>query len=156
MHSNLKQAASEAFHELGLPRELTLSSLIQKVSALRGRPIRIIETSKLTGKRICGLWIPKPEVEVIYHAEARGPLHRQQLVLHELSHMILRHDDQPGVSGQGIQVFKQISGETVRRALARGDFQNDMEVTAEYLADMLAAALREANREIHSYEEIFE
>lgn len=156
VRNRFKEAAREAFQGLPMPQELTLESLTQTVSDLRGRPIYVIETPKLTGKRICGLWIPKPEMEVVYHAEARGPLHRQQLVLHELSHMILHHDDQPGVNGQGIQVFKQISGETVHKALARGDFQSDMEVTAEYLADMLAAALRDAKREIHSYEEIFE
>ena len=116
----------------------------------------LMESAKLSGKKICGLWIPRPEKDVIYHSVTRGPLHKQQMVLHEVSHMVLRHDEAADAAWQGIAVFREVSGEVVDKALARGDFRCDLEVTAEHLADFFAAAIREASQEIYGYEAFFE
>jgi hypothetical protein len=153
----LQAEARTAFEALRLPPRLTLDSLIAHVEAVRGRRMKIIETAKLTGKKICGLWVPGESVDVVYHSHTRGRLHRQQMVLHEISHMILRHDQARDATWQGISVFREISGEVVERALARGDFRSDLEATAEYLADLLAAALRDGSRqEIYGYGAFFE
>lgn len=147
MGSDLREAARTAFIELQLPRKITLEILIGHISILRGKEIQIFETEKLRGRSICGLWIPREEKEVIYHSTTSSPLHRQQMVLHELSHMVLSHDEIDGVSKNGVHVFKALSGELVTRALARGDFRSDQELAAEYLADFLASALRESTNE---------
>lgn len=156
MHSRLRKSAQDAFLRLNLPRPLTLDMLIMHISVLRGKTIQIFETEKLKNKKICGLWIPREDREIIYHALTRSPLHRQQMVLHELSHMILAHDESAGTAVRGIQAFKELSGETVTKALARGDFRSDQEVAAEYLADYLASALRESTNEIRNLEVYFE
>lgn len=156
MTVELRSAAQQAFDRLSLPSYLTLERLVDIVAEARGKRIKIVETAKLNGRKICGLWVPLPTIEMVFHAVPHSPLHRQQLILHELSHMLLRHDEQDEVSWRGTQIFQEISGEFVEKALARGDFQSDMEVTAEYLADLLAAALRQSPREIHSFEEVFE
>ncbi|GAA3294181.1 hypothetical protein ACFFON_11725 [Arthrobacter citreus] len=156
MDEQLRRIARDAFDRLRLPERITLESLIQHLENQRGRRIVIVESEKLTGKKICGLWIPREHVDVVYHSATKGILHRQQLILHELSHMILRHDECEGATWQGIKIFQEISGETVRKALARGDFRSDLEATAEHLADMLAAALRESTQEIFRYEAYFE
>lgn len=156
MDDRLRSLAMDAFLQLGLPAHLTLELLIAHVERIRGRRIVIVETAKLTGKKICGLWIPRDDVDVVYHSVTRGPLHRQQMILHEISHMILRHDEVDGATWQGIKVFQQLSGEVVSKALARGDFRSDLEATAEHLADLLASALRTSSKEILSYEDYFE
>lgn len=156
MDDGLRRSAYEAFLSLGLPSHMTLDELIDWVTALRQRRIIVIETALLAGKSICGLWVPKNKVDVIYHARTSGPLHRQQMILHELSHMVLGHDSNPVTAGQGVSVFREISGEVVQRALARGDFRSDAEITAEYLADYLASSLRRSESEIFSYEAFFE
>ncbi|TYC96604.1 hypothetical protein FQ377_13850 [Arthrobacter echini] len=156
MDDRLRSLAMQAFVQLSLPAYLTLELLLAHVERIRGRRLVIMETSKLTGKKICGLWIPRDDVDVVYHSATHGPLHRQQMILHEISHMILRHDELPDATWQGIKVFQQISGEVVSKALARGDFRSDLEATAEYLADLLAAALRTSSAEILNYEDYFE
>ncbi|WAP52446.1 hypothetical protein OL239_04060 [Arthrobacter sp. ATA002] len=120
MDEQLRQTARDAFYRLRLPERITLESLIRHLEDLRGRRIVIVETEKLTGKKICGLWIPREHVDVVYHSATKGTLHRQQLILHELSHMILRHDEAEGATWQGIAIFGELSGETVTKALARG------------------------------------
>jgi hypothetical protein len=156
MDEGLRKSAYEAFRSLGLPAHMTLDELIDWITARRQRRIIVIETALLAGKSICGLWVPKDKIDVIYHARTSGPLHRQQMILHELSHMVLGHDSNPATAERGVSVFKEISGEVVQRALARGDFRSDAEVTAEYLADYLASPLRRSQREIFSYEAFFE
>ncbi|MET4058769.1 putative SprT family Zn-dependent metalloprotease [Arthrobacter sp. UYP6] len=156
MDEDVRQTASKAFNRLQLPVRVTLESLVEQVETIRRRPIKIIQTEKLTGKKICGLWIPRDHVDVVYHSVTKGTLHRQQLILHELSHMILRHDERDGATWQGVKVFQELSGEVVAKALARGDFRSDLEAAAEYLADLLAAAIRESSHEICRYEAYFE
>ncbi len=156
MTENVRQTARNAFQRLQLPVHVTLDSLIRHVERMRRRPIVIVESEKLTGKKICGLWIPREDVDVVYHSATKGTLHRQQLILHELSHMILRHDERAEASWQGVKVFQELSGEVVAKALARGDFRSDLEAAAEHLADLLAAAIRESSQEIYRYEAYFE
>lgn len=156
MYEHPRETARAAFHHLQLPARITLESLTRHVENVRGRPITIIETEKLTGKKICGLWIPREHDDVVYHAVTRGLLHRQQFILHELAHMILRHDESDGAVSQGLTVFQELSGEVVAKALARGDFRSELEAAAEHLADLLAAAIRESGSEIFSYEAYFE
>lgn len=156
MEKDVRETAGAAFSGLQLPAHVTLESLIGHIEELRGRPIKIVQSENLSGKTICGLWIPREHTDVVYHSAARGKLHRQQMILHELSHMILRHDEYQEATWQGVSVFRELSGEMVAKALARGDFRSDLEAAAEHLADLLAAAIRESNREICRYEMYFE
>lgn len=156
MDKNMRETARAAFSSLQLPAHVTLESLIRHIEELRGRPIRIVQSENLSGKTICGLWIPREHEDVVYHSAARGKLHRQQMILHELSHMVLRHDEYQEATRQGVSVFRELSGEMVAKALARGDFRSDLEAAAEHLADQLAAAIRESSREICRYEVYFE
>ncbi|MBO0897390.1 MULTISPECIES: hypothetical protein [Arthrobacter] len=156
MDKDVRQTAKDAFERLQLPVRVTLESLIRHVETIRRRPIVIVQSEKLTGKKICGLWIPRENADVVYHSATKGTLHRQQLILHELSHMVLRHDESVEASWQGVKVFQELSGEVVAKALARGDFRSDLEAAAEHLADLLAAAIRESSHEIYRYEAYFE
>lgn len=148
--------AQQRFNDLDLPSQLSMTCLVEFVSDFRGRPIEIIETQKLNGRPICGIWIPTRKKERIYHAASRGRLHRQQLILHELSHMLLRHDLFDSTNWQGLAAFRHLSTERVNRALARGRFNTEEEVVAERLADLLAEALRDAPDEIADFQDIFE
>jgi hypothetical protein len=69
-------------------------------------------------------------------------LQRQQFVLHELAHMILGHDTIPGAGTVLKTGIRGLSPEIVRRALMRTEFRTLEEATAEYLADLMAEALR--------------
>jgi hypothetical protein len=151
-----KAVARRVFNSLRLSVPVSLESIVMDVERVRRRRIAIVETPLLSGKKICGLWVPRPDTDVVYHAKTNGLLHRQQMILHELSHMILKHDQLPGTDRQGVRMFQQISGETVERALARGDFRSEAEVTAEYLADFLASAVRQGSPELYRYEACFE
>lgn len=80
--------------------------------------------------------------EIILHAPSPSALHRQQFVLHELGHMVLRHDEIVVSSNYAESLFPNLSGEKVSRILGRSDFLDHIEAAAETLADLFAAAIR--------------
>lgn len=147
--------AAEAFQALRLPTHVTLSGLIAIVAARRRRPIEIEATNILNGTSVCGLWLSTDTREIVLHAVTDSVLHRQQFVLHELGHMILRHDELGVSSEYAAALFPNLDGEMVSRALARSSFVDDMEAAAETLADLLAGAIRESTQEPKSFEQVF-
>ncbi|MGY3317495.1 hypothetical protein [Arthrobacter sp. TE12232] len=147
--------AAEAFQALHLPSHLTLAGLIAIVAARRRRRIEIEATTILNGTSVCGLWLSTDTREIILHAVTDSVLHKQQFVLHELGHMILRHDELGISSAYAGSLFPNLDGEIVARALARSSFVDDLEVAAETLADLLADAIRESTMEPRSFEQVF-
>ncbi|QQQ64341.1 hypothetical protein [Paenarthrobacter ureafaciens] len=147
--------AVDAFAGLELPPRLNLELIVRVVEAIRGRRIRIRTTDKLAGTSICGLWLPGKRHEWVFHPPTPWELQRQQFVLHELSHMILGHDAHPGAGSLLHEGLQHLSPEVIRRALMRTEFRTVEEATAEYLADLLAEALREGPGEPGAFEEVF-
>ena len=153
--SSPASVAAEAFRSIRLPSHLTLGGLVEIVEALRGRPIQIEVTTVLNGGSVCGLWLSTEESEIILHADSPSALHRQQFILHELGHMILRHDEL-GVSAEYAEsLFPNLNGSLVTKVLNRSSFIDELEAAAETLADLLAAAIRESAIEPRSFERIF-
>lgn len=149
------RAASTAFDSLDLPSGLTLALLLGVIEGTRGKRIRIIATDKLSGTSICGLWLPGEKDEWVFHPPTPWELQRQQFVLHELAHMVLGHDTTPGAGTVLKSGLRGLSPEIVRRALARTEFHTVEEATAEYLADLMAEALRAGPREPGAFEQVF-
>lgn len=149
------EIAAEAFQALRLPSHVTLGGLIAIVAARRRRIIEIEATNILNGTSVCGLWLSTDRREIVLHAVTDSVLHRQQFVLHELGHMILRHDELGISSEYAAALFPHLDGEMVSRALARSSFVDDMEAAAETLADLLAGAIRESTQEPKSFEQVF-
>ncbi|MEI2276075.1 hypothetical protein OHC50_01135 [Paenarthrobacter ilicis] len=150
------ERAAMAFDSLLLPAHLNLERLVEVVEEMRHRPIRIEAARVLNGGTVCGLWLSTDEVEVILHAVSPSGLHRQQFVLHELGHMVLRHNELV-VPADYIEVlFPNLPVGLVSRVLARSSYTDELEAAAESLADLLAAAIRNSAREPRSFERVFE
>lgn len=150
------ERAANAFDALQLPAHLNLERLVEVVEGVRHRPIQIEAAGVLNGGSLCGLWLSTDDVEIILHAVSPSGLHRQQFVLHELGHMVLRHDELV-VPADYIEVlFPNLPVGLVSRVLARSSFTDDLEAAAESLADLFAAAIRNSAREPRSFEKVFE
>ncbi|WP_052207244.1 hypothetical protein [Sinomonas humi] len=149
------ERAQQAFKELGLGTEVSLDSLIAHVQRLRGRPILIEERPELVTTTTCGLWFSTDELEIVFHREPQSELHRQQFILHELAHMVLRHNEGLVSADYAKTLFPDLDGERVRSALARDEFDREDEIVAELLADLLSAAIHTSDREYAGYSEVF-
>ena len=147
--------AEDAFNALVLPAHLTLERLVEVVEGIRNRRIEIEVSGALTGGSVCGLWLSTDIAEIILHAATPSALHRQQFILHELGHMVLRHDELVLPSDYADILFPDLPRDLVSRVLARSSFLDDFEAAAETLADLFAAAIRDSTVEPRSFERIF-
>jgi hypothetical protein len=138
--------AQEAEESLNLPDPVSLGSIHRHLEKLRARTITIKPMPGTPTDTVCGLWFGLDERDVIFHAPGASAVHRQQIILHEFAHMILRHE-QENVSPEYAQTFfPSLDPNLVVRALKRTDFLNEFEITAELLADRLAARVRRSQR----------
>lgn len=147
--------AEDAFKALLLPAHLTLERLVDVVERVRRRPIEIEVCGVLNGGSVCGLWLSTDTAEIILHAATPSAIHRQQFVLHELGHMVLRHDELVLPSDYADVLFPDLSRNLVSKVFARSSFVDDLEAAAETLADLFAAAIRDSSIEPRSFERIF-
>jgi hypothetical protein len=155
----IRREAADAAAGLGLGGSFGLDELLDAVSAGRGRPIDIQAVRGLGAGQVTALWLSLPEVELILHAETESELYREQVILHELAHMVLGHDVLDGESSAVHSLLPDLSGALVRGALARCHERSHREVAAELLADLLATGLsgsrRRPHREPLNFEAVF-
>lgn len=126
---------------LSLAEPVSLASIQRHLERQRGRRIAISPIDGATDK-VCGLWFGLDHLDLILHARAASEIHRQQIVLHEFAHMILRHEQGVVSAEYAARFFPDLHPGRVVKALKRSDFLDEFEVTAELLADRLAARIR--------------
>ena len=141
-YSAARERARTAEDQLNLKEPVSLRSIHDHLEGDRARTIVIRPIDAPLTDTVCGLWFGLDDMDLILHARADSEVHRQQIILHEFAHMILRHG-QEAVSHDYARVFfPDLSPERVVTALKRSDFMDEFEVTAEILADRLAARIR--------------
>ena len=130
-----------AEQSLRLPRRVTLEALQTYLATERNHEIFIEELENLPGDDICGMRIAMEDRELIIHAPTRSPLHRQQIILHEFAHMILKHDID-GISAElDSALIPDLDLAIVRHIFLRKSFSDQAELAAELLADRLSARI---------------
>lgn len=138
--------AQEAEEKLGLREPVSLNSTHHHLERIRGRKIVIQSMDKMPTDKVCGLWFGLDHMDLILHAPAASEMHRQQIVLHEFAHMILMHEQEVISHDYAKAFFPDLDPDRVVKALKRTDLLNEFEVTAELLADRIAARIRRSQR----------
>ncbi|MCU1531582.1 MAG: hypothetical protein JWO49_1153 [Arthrobacter sp.] len=136
-----RERAQAAEDHLNLLEPVTLRSIHSHLEASRDRRIVIKPINNTPTDKVCGLWFGLDDMDLILHAQAASEVHRQQIILHEFAHMILRHDQDVMPHDYSKVFFPDLDPEMVITALKRCDFLDEFEVTAELLADRLASRI---------------
>ncbi|WP_427019384.1 hypothetical protein ACQCSX_22085 (plasmid) [Pseudarthrobacter sp. P1] len=134
--------AKAAEDALNLQDPVSLESTHRHLEKLRNRKILIQPMDGPITDKVCGLWFGLDHMDLILHARAVSEVHRQQIVLHEFAHMILRHKQETLTPDFARKFFPDLDPNRVVKALKRTDFMDELEVTAELLADRLASRIR--------------
>lgn len=134
----IRHEAREANRQLGLDAYPDLLSIQTWLEAKNGRPIAIVELPALNGDDLCGMYVSYKDFDVVVHAPPRSAWQRQQIILHEFSHMILNHQ----LTATSLELAR-LPGfpETPLKVLGRTSFDDYDEATAEFLADLLTARI---------------
>ena len=136
---------------LPVPAPWDRAAFIDGVAVLRGRPIRVVPTVDKLGMSACGLWMKRDSDDIIIHEAGTSDYHIDQIVCHEIGHMVLEHDGGPhkGADPNGGDQPKMIFATALVGfdpsagvVLGRTAFDDDRERDAELFASivMLAAA----------------
>ncbi|MBB5911363.1 hypothetical protein BJY24_000230 [Nocardia transvalensis] len=131
--------------DLPIPQPWDRRRFVDAVAALRGRPITLI-AAPLTGvlDSPCGLWLVREHDDVIIHEGATSEYHRDQIVCHELGHMVLGHDRSGPDASEADPMLRHalpdLDPATVRTVLGRSGYGNRLEREAELFATMVMTA----------------
>jgi hypothetical protein len=153
--------------ELPIPTPWNRDEFIASIAEMRSRKIHLIPTPivKATGSP-CGLWLVRPHDDVILYDPNTTDYHIDQIVRHEIGHMILEHDlavTDPSGPQEGSGMFsaalpdieldaiREVLGQDdkldeVSAVLQRSDFANDQEREAETFASLIMWAGREKEK----------
>jgi hypothetical protein len=145
-YSAARARSQVAEESLDLREPVSLASIKTHLEGSRGRQILIKPIKNTPTDKVCGLWFGLDDVDLILHAQAASEVHRQQIILHEFAHIILRHDQEAVSHDYASLFFPDLDPERVVTALKRSDFFDEFEVTAELLADRLAARIRSSQK----------
>ncbi|RDI54198.1 hypothetical protein [Nocardia mexicana] len=146
----LEEKLATTLASLPIPEPWDRGRFIEGVAELRGRPITVIPAGRLElpelGESPCGLWLLREHDDIIVHEDATSEYHMDQIVCHEIGHMVLGHGQaEPPADGElgdprYAAVLPDLDPSTVRGVLGRSHYGDDLEREAETFASMLLVA----------------
>lgn len=134
--------------ELPIPVPWDRATFIANIAAMRDRPIRLVPTDTAAlGGGPCGLWLESDDEDVILHDAGTSDYHVDQIVCHEIGHMLLGHGHSTATESPVYELLSELlpgfDASTVRAIFGRTDFGADQERDAEMFASMIMIAAAE-------------
>lgn len=122
-----------------VPKPFSIEALCAKVSAGRGRELHLHPLPYTGAADLpCGLWVATAKADHIFHARGASALHQQNIILHEIGHMLCDHT--LADAGNSLTaLLGDLDPAMVRRVLMRTRYSTPEEQEAE----MVAALIRE-------------
>lgn len=134
--SQLRDRCRQLLAGITVPSPFDIHAFCEQIASQRGRPIRLHAMANELAP--CGLWIATESVDHIFYEASTSPLHRDHIVLHELSHLLCDH--RPALAQDeelSRQLFPDLNAGLVRRVLARSAYSAGEEREAELLASLI-------------------
>ncbi len=135
---DVRRRCNAALAELRMPRPFDLAAFVRQISDMRGRDLTLVPTALPHGNA-CGLYAATDTEDFIFYSKHAPPLLRNQIILHELGHMVMGHTRNGlGVSDHTAAVLTPlIDPSMVRTMLSRGGpYDTRDEREAETFADL--------------------
>lgn len=138
--------------EMPIPVPWDRDEFVARISELRGRKITLVpvDTAALVDSP-CGLWLRRDEDDLLLYASGTSEYHIDQIVCHEVGHMVLGHSqelsyraDREDTEELCSSLLPDLDPATVNAVLARGEYRDDQEREAEAFASLLMVAAAES------------
>lgn len=134
--SHLRDRCRRLLADITIPSPFDIDAFCDQIATQRGRRIRL---HPMANEPVpCGLWIATESTDYIFYEASTSPLHRDHIVLHELSHLLCDH--RPALAQDedlAHQLFPDLAAGLVRRVLARSAYSASEEREAELLASLI-------------------
>jgi hypothetical protein len=124
---------------LDLPSPFSVDALVEKLSAQRGRPIRVHALPAGLAEEACGMWIATDDGDDVYVEEKTTAFHREHIVLHEIGHLLCDHGGaaDPDAGSAVSRLLPSLDPAMISRILARTDYTTEEEQEAELVATLI-------------------
>ncbi|WP_130512255.1 hypothetical protein [Krasilnikovia cinnamomea] len=126
--------------DIKLPRPFSAKALCDALAAQSARriylhPYRVVGVD---GEIPCGAWIATSQADHIFFEQRTSKYHQEQIILHEIGHMLCRHRLQDiDIDEQELTGGDLTRPEVIHGALMRTSYTNLQEKEAELVATML-------------------
>jgi len=132
----LRRQVEARLAELDIPTPFDVGVLCQRLAVRRGRPIHL--RAETMGEGPCGLWADVAGADFILYERDTTPLHQEQIVLHEVGHLLAQHDPAPvGDQECAGWLMPDLDPAMVRRVMGRHGYTSQEEQEAELLASLV-------------------
>jgi hypothetical protein len=119
-----------------VPRPFSVEALCAQVSRSRDRALHLHRLPFPAAPDLpCGMWISMPDADHVFYAEGAGALHQQNIILHEIGHMLCDHEMDAG--GGLAALLTDLDPSVVRRVLMRTRYSTPQEEEAEMTAALI-------------------
>ncbi|MEU5611845.1 hypothetical protein ACI2L4_34975 [Streptomyces sparsogenes] len=118
----IRRRCKRLIQELGLPAATDLRGLCDLVAARVGRPVHLVPMS--LGGVVSGMTAATDDELWIFYELRTSPWHQTHIVLHEIGHLLLGHDQDPAVTEDALRLWAPSVDVTtaLRRLGMRADF----------------------------------
>lgn len=114
-----------------------MRTLCEHVERLHGRPIQLVPLELPLGSPD-GLWVSAEGQDFVFFEQRLAPVHQQQVILHELGHVICDHDAAPVMTAESSTLLlPSLNPDMVRRVLGREHSQAEAEIEAELVGSLI-------------------
>lgn len=90
--SSTRDRLGSLVSRLGLPDDWSVEEFIEAVERMRGRRIVQLPLPERSPVGLCGLWLARPDDDLVLHRRCWDPTMEKHMVAHEVAHMLLGHD----------------------------------------------------------------
>ncbi|ADG98901.1 conserved hypothetical protein [Segniliparus rotundus DSM 44985] len=136
---------------LDIPEPWDRARFVENVARVRGRAITLMPVpAAILADNPCGLWLVREHDDIVLFEEGTSEYHADQIIMHELGHMILGHDKGAGDEGlarMAQPLLPHLDPATVRAALGRTAYGEPREKEAELFASLMMARPKEVKSE---------
>ncbi|GLY46916.1 hypothetical protein [Lentzea sp. NBRC 102530] len=131
----LRRRSRDVLAGFEVPRPFSLDALCERVSASRGRPLHLHPLPYVAAADLpCGLWVSTASADHVYHARGASRFHQQNIVLHEIGHVLCGHE--LGESDL-TELLGDLDPAVVRKVLMRTRYSTPQEQEAEMVAALI-------------------
>ena len=139
--SSVRRRCAAALRDVEVPNPFSLDAFRASLAAARGRALHLHPLPEgITGNVPCGVYISLRDVDHIFFDAHTSPLHRDHIVLHEISHMLLGHATDSEFRATAGRLMPSIDQRTLEAVLARTTYTTEHEQEAELLATLIAGS----------------
>lgn len=123
---------------LPMPEPFNVETFVELLAEQRGRPITLHPVVGLSSDGVCcGVWAVTPFADCIFFEADTTPLHRAQIIGHEIGHMLAGHQPRRGLDHLASLMMPDLDSSLVSSALLRFGYSDREEKEAELAGSMI-------------------